>query len=750
MVSDVLLSRLEKDKLLFQCKRHTIFDMPFRNDGTLDASGRNSNVGGSESNDLVPPTKFHYYLISEGYLGYKFRDAMGRDNNESSAIMGGAVMAALTAWGDEKIKELFFQSGVMRYMSSDMEVDADTIVLYAELRRRLVGILNDAFIFALTRQKFDAKMDADVRKHGGIANYFCNHAHSCYPYRDDPSPFAQGDVDIFIQPDMLVSQYTKHFVEKLDADLFKVILMFIGPNPGGVLGTNCTSCHMNCYFRSLVNNELSDAYIYASVIPKGYDYQADFAENFVTISSRACTNEFVSAVEEVGDDTGNSRIGDGRGSCRPIQLWPRTTQAIQLVEGTTLQLGLMDFDIAGAAAADNGTEVFATHRCLYALLGGTAIVTPPVYGERRCQARMEKYNKRGLQSVQFDAYDYQKSLAVGKRDGNKELDKESFQDTIRSENDTTQTANPCVSQWYESRFIPVQLKNPIWVQNQDSIKGDIESDLCFGTQLLELKSKPLPNINETRKWSVQNITEVTRYNEDIHNFQNNREVVWTCGHNHGQDFHRYSLCLMPGEMTSKLQFVKSVVGDNWTPDLEELVQITDHRLLVVCTPIKIKIYTNECLGAMAAESFIIDNNNDYIEDTDDFLRNELVSSGWICRKANGENQRCSANGMHNDFYSGYHNSGALPRTGYPPKKVASQLTSKNNMEEHIHMRQCVSKGINWSSFFAFKYVIVFFASPTPGKITLSAVLISSILLVRVAVTPNLCKEKSTDCTFPAL
>ena len=57
VVSDVLLSRLEKDKLLFQCKRHTIFDMPFRNDGTLDANGRNSNVGGSESNDLGPSNK---------------------------------------------------------------------------------------------------------------------------------------------------------------------------------------------------------------------------------------------------------------------------------------------------------------------------------------------------------------------------------------------------------------------------------------------------------------------------------------------------------------------------------------------------------------------------------------------------------------------------------------------------------------------------------------------------------------------
>ena len=139
---------------------------------------------------------------------------------------------------------------------------------------------------------------------------------------------------------MIVSQYTNHFVEKLGASVFHEIVMFIGPNPGGILGTNAGNDHMNCYFRSLVNNELSGAYLYASNFPNGYMYQEEFAENVVTVSSRACTNEFVSAVERVGDDTGNLRVGDGMGSATPIELWPRTTQAIQLENGTTLPLGL--------------------------------------------------------------------------------------------------------------------------------------------------------------------------------------------------------------------------------------------------------------------------------------------------------------------------------------------------------------------------------------------------------------------------
>ena len=49
--------------------------------------------------------------------------------------MGGAVMVALTAWGDGTVQDVFFRSGVMRYMDVDLNTDEDTIILYAELRR---------------------------------------------------------------------------------------------------------------------------------------------------------------------------------------------------------------------------------------------------------------------------------------------------------------------------------------------------------------------------------------------------------------------------------------------------------------------------------------------------------------------------------------------------------------------------------------------------------------------------------------
>ena len=79
----------------------------------------------SSMNKLVPPTKFHYYIISEAYLGYRFRSAIGLDGKETSAIMGGAVMAGLTAWGDKTVREVFFRSGVISYMDVDVNPKSD-------------------------------------------------------------------------------------------------------------------------------------------------------------------------------------------------------------------------------------------------------------------------------------------------------------------------------------------------------------------------------------------------------------------------------------------------------------------------------------------------------------------------------------------------------------------------------------------------------------------------------------------------
>ena len=52
--------------------------------------------------------------------------------------------------------------------------------------------------------------------------------------------------------------------------------------------------------------------------------------------------------------------------------------------------------MAAAAAADNGYNMVVTPQCMFAILVGTSIVTPPVYKEKRCKARMKKYKKRGL------------------------------------------------------------------------------------------------------------------------------------------------------------------------------------------------------------------------------------------------------------------------------------------------------------------------------------------------------------------
>ena len=92
-----LMSQQEMDRERLNRKRHAIFDEPFHPDESklfmteIVFSGHKDDVSTEFSVDttLVPPTLFHFELIAEGYMGYKFRDSVGADKKESAAVMGG-------------------------------------------------------------------------------------------------------------------------------------------------------------------------------------------------------------------------------------------------------------------------------------------------------------------------------------------------------------------------------------------------------------------------------------------------------------------------------------------------------------------------------------------------------------------------------------------------------------------------------------------------------------------------------------
>ena len=88
----------------------------------------------------------------------------------------------------------------------------ETEDIYVKLRTKLVGVLNDEFIHGLSYDYGDReRRDAEVRLNPGVAIYLADHAWSCLPYQRVPSHYPKGDVDIFIQPDLVESQCIRYF-----------------------------------------------------------------------------------------------------------------------------------------------------------------------------------------------------------------------------------------------------------------------------------------------------------------------------------------------------------------------------------------------------------------------------------------------------------------------------------------------------------------------------------------------------------
>ena len=376
---DKELSTLDLDRMAFKRKRHLIFDEPSSADDTLPidsviGSG-NSSEEGDKANiqkpcpkDMVPPTKLHYDIIAEAYKGYVWKDTRGKDGRETAAIMGGAVVAALTAWKDDTVRERFGSSLLLSYIVKLDDEDEFVNEIYAYHRSMLVGALNDEFIHSLANKMGDLELHvAELTNHPGIGTYMSNHAWSAFPYREVPSQYSLGDVDIFIQPDMVETTIVRYLKRESENKLMALVREYVG---------SCWSVnHLIGYFKRLTNNELKSTYSYAKATPKiiNEGYAGYIADNIVTGTRRGITNEFASCAENIP--------GGQFDSPKPKKLWPRITQAIQLDAESALQIGLFDFDISAAAAADTGANVLITFRCAYALLMGKSVVTPAILRE---------------------------------------------------------------------------------------------------------------------------------------------------------------------------------------------------------------------------------------------------------------------------------------------------------------------------------------------------------------------------------
>jgi len=114
----------------------------------------------------VPPNMLFFRILIEAFVGYKWPSFHSSDPDmPRCAVMGGAVVAALTAWRDDTVVEIFQAAGLERFLEQkDIQPSEEEIQNYLDSRKALHLRLNNYFI---------------------------------YSFRE--SPFADGDVDVFLQ-----------------------------------------------------------------------------------------------------------------------------------------------------------------------------------------------------------------------------------------------------------------------------------------------------------------------------------------------------------------------------------------------------------------------------------------------------------------------------------------------------------------------------------------------------------------------
>lgn len=147
-----------------------------------------------EGRRIVPPTMLHFEIILEAFMGYSLGAGVGTSCYHSpdaslprAAVMGGAVVAALTAYQDKIVVEAFEKSDIF-----DQEGKLAEEMIYWGAKIELIKKLHSHFIYE-ERSRLS------------------NGTHC--------SLYAKGDVDIFLQSSPLTRVFTENRIDQEQIDM---------------------------------------------------------------------------------------------------------------------------------------------------------------------------------------------------------------------------------------------------------------------------------------------------------------------------------------------------------------------------------------------------------------------------------------------------------------------------------------------------------------------------------------------------
>ena len=273
---------------------------------------------------VIPPTLLHFQIVLEAYTGYN----LGASSTSSSscynspdtsvprsAIMGGAVVAALTSFQDGVVVQAFASSGLFNEQGELNDGD-----VYFEAKQALIKKLHTHFLYA---EAWRLRRRLEVR-----------------------SVYSKGDADIFLQASPLTQALINLFEEHgIGDDQINLIGSFIGHS-----GRNSISA--------------GDFERFAEIaMGNNGKIKAPDDTEFAFAASKTAASFILGAevwrIHNVDEVT-----------------WPRTSQFIMLDIKADLLGGLLDFDQSIAACAYDGVSVRVAPRAALSLMTKANFVTP--------------------------------------------------------------------------------------------------------------------------------------------------------------------------------------------------------------------------------------------------------------------------------------------------------------------------------------------------------------------------------------
>lgn len=554
---------LERDVINYRRRRHQYFRQHAATDESVHPCF--IDLGHIDDENLplsscITPCYLFFLIILEGYCGYRMHSRPG------SAIMGGAVVACLTAWKCPVLRSIIMNSNIIPYLAAyddipfrsdaDRSYDGDPTnfiltdsywdypvhpneiywanpgddTLYREHKRELVREINNYFIFRF------ASCDPSIN----LRNRHILDSHDSTSFNMSHSTYSTGDVDIFIEKERGIE-----VLPGMNQDILKLIGDYVGP-----MGLS-TPDVIN-YTSSFFSNIYGEMAEFLGFLEEHAEEAS--AGIIFSVTKRALSFE-VTMDHEYRDPSG--RVG--------ARLWPRNTQFIHLHSNVSLLLALMDFDLSTVTCMHNGSGVYCTFRGAFSLKTQSCVVTPIVYEEKRCRTRLAKYHRRGYSRLVFDPRILHPPLNIRPA-------------PISHSIDTSLVRQADI--YHNARIVPRDHYNEdvAYNVNQFQTRSDTFKVCCLGQQ------------NPCRG--------------------------------------TYSLSLIPGQLDWKINFLSSFLS--WPSEHEEFVRNIDtpHRLLV-CAYVKNAILASLNMDVLSQNGIILDSDGTHIYEGLQALDTEMANLHWV-------------------------------------------------------------------------------------------------------------------------